>query len=170
MAATTCTTDIAKNDGPRRAMTRWAAWAERWKPAAGIRAHLVAAAGLWTVVGLGLTAAGLAWCSGIALPWSAVLAAVGLAAGLVKGRYVIRRMAERNAARIIARGDGRCLGGFLSVKTWLLVAAMMASGMALRRSPVPRPVLGVVYTAVGTALLAGSAILWRALRARAQGP
>jgi hypothetical protein len=149
-------------------MTRWAAWAERWKPAALARTHLVAAAGLWTVVGLGLTAAGLAWCSGVSLPWSALLAAAGVAAGLVKGRYVIRRMAEKNAARIIARGDGHCLGGFLSVKTWLLVAAMMASGMVLRRSAVPRPVLGVVYTAVGTALLAGSVILWRALRQRGQ--
>jgi hypothetical protein len=149
-------------------MARWAAWAERWKPAAGVRAHLVAAAGLWSVVGLGLAAAGLVWCSRVALPWSLVLAAAGLAAGLVKGRFVIRRVAEKNAARIIARGDGHCLGGFLSVKTWLLVAAMMVSGMALRRSAVPRPVLGVVYSAVGTALLAGSIILWRALRHRAQ--
>jgi len=149
-------------------MTRWAAWAERWKPAAGVRAHLVAAAGLWTLVGIGLTAAGLAWCFGSPLPWSVVLAGAGLAAGLVKGRFVIRRVAERNAARIIARGDGHCLGGFLSVKTWLLVAVMMASGMVLRRSAVPRPVLGVVYTAVGTALLAGSVILWRALKRPAQ--
>lgn len=158
----------AENDEPGSDMTRWAAWAERWKPTAGVRAHLVAAAGLWTVVGLGLTAAGLVWCSGVSLPWAVVLAGAGLAAGLVKGRYVIRRLAEKNAARIIARGDGHCLGGFLSVKTWLLVAAMMASGMVLRRSAVPRPVLGVLYTAVGTALLAGSLILWRALRLRAQ--
>jgi len=145
-------------------MTRWGAWAERWKPAAGVRAHLGAAAGLWTLVGLGLAAAGLAWSFASPLPWSLALAAAGLGAGLVKGRYVIRRLAERNAARIIARGDGHCLGGFLSAKTWLLVAVMMFSGMVLRRSPVPRPVLGVVYTAVGTALLAGSVILWRALR------
>ena len=149
-------------------MTRWAAWGERWKPAALARTHLVAAAGLWTVVGLGLAAAGLAWCSGPALPWSVVLAGAGLAAGLVKGRFVIRRMAERNAGRIIARGDGRCLGGFLSAKTWLLVAVMMVSGMVLRRSAVPRPILGVVYTAVGTALLAGSVILWRASKRPAQ--
>ena len=150
-------------------MTRWAAWAERWKPAAGVRTHLLAAGGLWTVVGLGLTAAGLAWCLGSALPWSVVLAGAGVAGGLVKGRFVIRRLAEKNAARIIARGDGHCLGGFLSVKTWLLVVVMMASGMVLRRSAVPRPVLGIVYTAVGTALLAGSVILWRASRRPAQG-
>jgi hypothetical protein len=141
-------------------MTRLAAWAERWKPAAGVRAHLFSAAIMWTVVGLGLAAAGMVWCFGSALPWSLVLAAAGVAAGLAKGRFLIRTMAERNAARIITRGDGRCLGGFLSVKTWLLVALMMTSGIILRRSAVPRPVLGVLYTAVGTALLVGCVTLW----------
>ncbi len=150
-------------------MTRWGAWAERWKPAAGVRTHLVAAAGLWTVVGLGLTAAGLAWCFGSPFPLSLLLAVAGAAAGLVKGKYVIRRLAEKNAARIIVRGDGRCLGGFLSVRTWLLVVLMMVSGMLLRRSAVPRAVLGIVYSAVGIALLAGSLILWRALKATTGG-
>jgi hypothetical protein len=145
-------------------VTRWGAWAERWKPAAGVRTHLIAAAGLWTVVGLGLTVAGLVWCFGSAFPLSLALAAAGIAAGLVKGRFVIRRMAEENVARIIARGDGRCLGGFLSLKTWLLVVVMMVSGMLLRRSGVPKAVLGVVYSAVGTALLAGSLVLWRRVR------
>ena len=143
-------------------MTRLMGWLERWKPAAGVRAHLYAAALLWTVVGLGLTAAGMAWSFSSALPWSLLLAGTGVAAGLVKGRYVLRAMAERNAARIIARGDGRCLGGFLSLKTWLLVVLMMTSGIILRRSAVPRPVLGVLYSAVGTALLVGCVTLWKA--------
>jgi hypothetical protein len=150
-------------------MTRLMGWLERWKPAAGVRAHLYAAALLWTVVGLGLTAAGMAWSFSSAFPWSLLLAGAGVAAGLVKGRYVLRAMAERNAARIIARGDGRCLGGFLSLKTWLLVVLMMTSGIILRRSAVPRPVLGVLYSAVGTALLVGCVTLWRAFGSLGNG-
>jgi hypothetical protein len=146
-------------------MTRFKEWAERWKPAARARTHLLAAAILWTVVGLGLAVAGLAWSFGSALPWSLLLAAAGVAAGIVKGRLVISKMADWNTARIIARGDGSCLGGFLAPKTWLLVAAMMASGIILRRSGVPRPVLGVLYTAVGSGLLIGSFQLWKARRA-----
>lgn len=145
-------------------MTRFGDWAERWKPAARARTHLLAAAILWTVVGLGLAAAGLAWSFGSALPWSLLLAVAGVAAGVVKGRLVISKMADWNTARIIARGDGRCLGGFLAPKTWLLVAAMMASGIFLRRSGVPRAVLGVLYTAVGSALLIGGRQLWKARR------
>ncbi len=150
-------------------MTGPVGWLERWKPAAGVRTHLFSAAMMWTVVGLGLAAAGIAWCFGSALPWALVLAGAGVAAGLVKGRFVLRTMAERNAARIIVRGDGRCLGGFLSLKTWLLVALMMTSGIILRRSAVPRPVLGVLYSAVGTALLVGCVTLWRAWRGRDKG-
>jgi len=145
-------------------MTRFGDWAERWKPAARARTHLLAAALLWTVVGLGLAAAGIAWSFGSAFPWSLLLAGAGVAAGVVKGRLVILKMADRNTARIIARGDGRCLVGFLAPKTWLLVAAMMASGIILRRSGVPRPILGVLYTAVGTGLLIGSRQLWKAWR------
>jgi hypothetical protein len=73
-------------------------------------------------------------------------------------------MADWNTARIIARGDGHCLGGFLAPKTWLLVAVMMGSGILLRRSGVPRPILGVLYTAVGTGLLIGGRQLWKAWR------
>ncbi len=145
-------------------MTRFKEWAERSKPAARARTQLLAAALLWTVVGLGLTAAGLAWSFGSALPWSFLLVAAGFTLGTVKGRLVIRGMAARNTARIIARGDGRCLGGFLAPKTWLLVAVMMASGIILRRSGVPRPVLGVLYSAVGTGLLIGAGHLWKAWR------
>jgi len=135
-------------------------WAERWKPAAGARTHLLAAALLWTAVGAGLSGAGIVWCFSARRPW--VPLALGVCVGVLKGIFIIARLAARNARRIIARGDGKCLGGFLSIKTWLLVAAMMGSGMFLRRSGIPRPILGVIYTAVGTALLAGSVSLWKA--------
>lgn len=145
-------------------MTSFTDWAQRSKPAARARTHLLAAALLWTLVGSGLAAAGLAWSLGTAPPWSVAVVLAGLAAGAAKGMFVIRGLAARNTARIIARGDGRCLGGFLSPKTWLLIAAMMASGMILRRSGLPRPALGVLYTAVGTGLLIGGAVLWRSWR------
>jgi hypothetical protein len=73
-------------------------------------------------------------------------------------------MADWNTVRIIARGDSRCLGGFLAPKTWLLIIIMMGSGILLRRSGVPRPILGVLYTAVGSALLIGGRKLWKARR------
>jgi hypothetical protein len=142
-------------------------WAERWKPAAGARTHLLAAALLWTAVGTGLSAAGIVWCLCARKPW--IPLASGVCAGALKGIFIISKVAAGNARRIISRGDGKCLGGFLSVKTWLVVAAMMGSGIGLRHSGVPRPVLGVIYVAVGTALLTGCFSLWKARAAAGNG-
>ncbi|MCJ7582244.1 MAG: hypothetical protein MUP98_17155 [Candidatus Aminicenantes bacterium] len=143
-------------------MIRFKSWIERWKPAARVRTHLFAAAALWTAVGLGLAGIGFVWCFSSAFPWSVILSSAGIAAGLAKGRFIIWKMADWNSKRIIARGDGRCLGGFLSVKTWLLVIVMMTSGIILRHSSVPHPILGLIYSAVGTALLVGSLRIWKA--------
>lgn len=132
----------------------------RWKPAVSARTQLQAASVLWTMVGIGLGSAGVVWCHTASWFWA--LLALGVAIGAAKAFFVIRPVALRNAARILQRGDGRCLGGFLSWKSWLFVATMMIGGAILRHSPLPRPILGVTYVAVGTALLLGSVPLWRA--------
>ena len=93
-----------------------------------------------------------------------VLLGAGILFGLFKGRIFLSRTATRSAARIARRGDGKCLGGFLSWQSWLFVLARMGMGAALRHSALPRWVLGVVYTAVGVALLWGSRVFWVAWR------
>jgi len=158
----------AGKPGPFRTNVRWNAAVDRLSGCS--ERHATACiefregCGLWTVVGLGLLTLGLIWCFAVRLPWPFVLAVLGIAACSLNGRFVLRRLAEKNAARVVRRGDGHCLGGFLSVKTWLLVAVMMTSGILLRRSGVPHPILGVLYSAIGTALLAGSIPLWKARR------
>jgi hypothetical protein len=144
-------------DSPRKT-------AERWKPAVGVRTQLTAASVLWTCVGLGLGTAGVVWCLATGEPW--MLVALGVAIGLAKAWFIIRPVALRNAARIIERGDGKCLGGFLSWKSWAFVGAMMGVGFVLRHSPLPRSVLGVLYVAIGAALLAGALPLWRSALTR----
>ncbi|MGC4117211.1 MAG: hypothetical protein QM765_22165 [Myxococcales bacterium] len=133
--------------------------AERWKPAVGVRTQLTAASVLWTCVGLGLGTAGILWCVGAGDAWYFV--ALGVAVGLAKAWFIIAPVARRNAARIIERGDGKCLGGFLSWKSWAFVAGMMSLGAVLRHSAIPRSVLGVLYVAIGAALLTGALPLWR---------
>lgn len=131
---------------------------ERWKPAGSMRAQLLLAALLWTAVGLGLCTAGAVW--SLESSWSVGLLVLGLVLGWAKGVFVLDRTARRSAERISRRGDGTCLGGFFSWRTWLFVFAMMALGAFLRRSALPRSVLGLVYVAVGVALLWGSRIFW----------
>lgn len=136
----------------------------RLKPAARARTQVLLAAVLWTLVGAGLFTAGTVWMGRSHSPWLVGLLALGAGLGLAKGHLLLSRTARRAAARIARRGDGTCLGGFLSWQSWLFVVVMMTAGAMLRRSALPRTALGVVYVAVGIALLWGSRVFWAAWR------
>jgi hypothetical protein len=135
------------------------AW-RRLTPRASLRTRLFLAAVLWSAIGAGLLAAGLHWLLGAhAARWLAVLP-LAMAAGWFKGRFLLAPRAAANAARIVAAGEPRCVGGVFSWRSWLLALGMMAGGAALRHSPIPRPWLGVFYATVGAALLVASLGGW----------
>jgi hypothetical protein len=135
-------------------------WLNAHKPAASAQAHLLLAALLWTVVGALLLFFGVRWALAGQVrhvPW---LLALAVAVGLLKGQFVLKRTARRTVERIRARGDGRCIGGFLSLRSWAFVALMVSIGRLLRGSLLPRTVAGLVYVAVGCALLRAATWLW----------
>jgi len=133
-------------------------------PAAAARTHLLAAAVMWAVVGSGLAVYGAHNALAMASPLAPYLAVAAVLAGAAKARWVLAKAAGRIVARIIERGDGKCLGGFLSPTSWALVAVMVISGRILRRWVLPPPVVGLLYLAVGTALLLASLVIWRSWR------
>ena len=146
-------------------------WAERHKPAAAVSTHLLAAWLMWTVVGLGLVAWGAKWLLDTSLTPAPWLAGVAVVVGVLKSRLVLDRAARRIAGRIRERGDGRCLGGFMSWGTWALVLVMMAAGRLFRGAGLSGVVVGPIYLAVGVALLVSSRLSWRAWRSsRREGP
>lgn len=130
------------------------------KPAAPARLHLLLAAMTWTVVGTFLSFFGTRWML-VGSPWTeAVLMVVAAAVGILKARFVLDRAANRIVKRIRERGDGRCIGGFLSLRTWGLVIVMAVAGRWLRGGLLPHAVVGFIYLAVGVALLFASRRLW----------
>jgi xanthine/uracil permease len=137
-------------------------WIHAYKPAASRRTHLLLASLLWSGVGTLLLFFGVWWMfrgHNRSAPWLTVAA---LGVGVVKARFVLARAAGRIINRILTRDDGRCVGGFLSIRTWLLVVVMASAGRWLRSGPIPHVVVGFVYAAVGTALLLASRPIWRA--------
>ncbi len=99
-------------------------------------------------------------------PWRGALVAAALIVGIAKAVIVFQRVAQRIVTRIEMRGDGHCLGGFFSWRTWLLVAVMIVSGRLLRASPLPREIVGLILIAIGCALVLGTRHLWQAWFAR----
>jgi hypothetical protein len=137
-------------------------WREAYKPAAPARLHLLLAAGMWTVVGVLLLFFGGRWVLLAHIPHVLLWLALAAAAGLLKARFVLRRTARSTIARIKSRGDGRCIGGFLSWRAWMLVALMALAGRVLRQGLAPSAVVGLIYVLVGSALLLAATQLWHA--------
>ena len=135
-------------------------WLQDHKPAAPVGVHLLLAALMWTAVGGALLFFGARWVWMAQLPHGWLLLAAGVLAGLVKTRFVLWSAAGRITNRIITHGDGRCVGGFLSLRTWAFVVVMVAAGRLLRGAVLPRTAVGLVYAAVGVALLTASLRLW----------
>jgi len=137
-------------------------WTERFKPSAPARRHLLLAALMWSVVGAALAVVGTVWtlrAPHALAPWLLPIAA---ALGWLKARLILDRAGRRIVERIEARGDGRCLGGFLSLRSWALVAVMIVGGRLLRSGGVDLHVVGLLYVVVGTGLLLASRIPWGA--------
>lgn len=136
-------------------------WAEKLKPAAAARVHILAASLMWTSVGAVLAIVGVRWLWRSPTVAAPLMATGAVAVGLVKSRAVLDRAARNMIHRIVERGDGRCLGGFLSLRSWGLVAAMAVFGRLLRGA-VGHEFVGFIYLAIGSALVISSRLLWQA--------
>lgn len=131
-----------------------------YKPAAPARMHLLLAALMWTSVGSALLFFGIRWMRAADISHVALMIGAGGVLGVLKSRLVLYRTARKTISRIHERGDGRCLGGFLSWRSWLLVLLMAVCGRLFRGSGLPVNIISFVYVAVGVALLVTSLTLW----------
>ncbi|TAL17006.1 hypothetical protein EPN96_07465 [bacterium] len=132
------------------------------KPGAPVWLHLFLASLLWSAVGVFLLYRGGAALLELSMPEGAAALGAGVLLGWFKGAKVLRPAAKKSAARIIKRGDGKCVGGFLSWKSWLFVAGMGFFGKWLRGAGVSPLILGPLLTGVGLALLSGAQIFFGA--------
>ena len=135
------------------------------KPAAPVRVHLFLAALTWSLVGIGLFVVGVRWGLQWDSAWAIPLLVLAVLAGIGKAWMVLVKVARKSVLRIQERGDGRCIGGFLGWKSWLLVLLMMTMGRLLRGSGLPMHWVGLLYAGVGAALFTGSFVTWRAFAA-----
>ncbi len=133
----------------------------QYKPGVQRKTHLLLAAILWTVIGCFLVGRGFNWIYAADL---APLVFPAILLGFLKSHFILDKTALKSIQRILLLEDGTCMGAVYSKKTWLLVLAMMGMGALLRQSPVPKPLLGILYITVGWALFWSSRNGWKAWR------
>lgn len=130
------------------------------------RQHLAHAAIIWSIGGTILAVRGTSWIltDDWLHPHLLWTLAVSLTIGLLKGGLVMTRSARRVSARIDRLGERSPAWRLFSRWTYLLIVVMIGAGFLIRwagRHWHAMGLIGVVYLAVGVALLAGSLYYWR---------
>lgn len=112
---------------------------------------------MWVAVGCLLLGHAYSWLS--VVPQSqraALLAGVGVFAALIIHHFGFLRVVDKNLGRILPMDGKRCVFSFMSWKSYLIVVVMVAMGLGLRHSPIPKPLLAPLYVGIGLALLLSS--------------
>ena len=135
-------------------------WLEVCKPSASVRVHVLLATLMWTIVGLFLFVRGVINMMILPETVNPLWLIVATFIGVLKGRLIFDKTAERVISRILSRKGDRCLGGFLSFKSWGMILFMILLGMSLRVSPLPGVLVWGIYVAVGAGLFFSSRLFW----------
>jgi hypothetical protein len=118
---------------------------------------------MWSAVGLmlGFTAIGWLIPEGLLRGAGFGLAGLILTVGVLRQRF--GRLAQQNIRRLRKLPARGCFFAFQAWKSYLIILIMITLGSTLRHLPIQRPILAMVYTAIGVALLLGSFPYYRHL-------
>jgi fumarate reductase subunit D len=125
-------------------------------PAVPKRWLLVIAGLMWSAVGLMLCRLAYRWLLGIDTRTGLLLGALGGVAAVAVYRFGFLKIARKNIDRVCRFSGKRCLFAFQAWKSYLIIALMIALGVLLRHSAIPRHLLAVIYETIGGALFLSS--------------
>jgi len=135
---------------------------EKYKPAVPRKLLLLVAGVMWCGVGIMLSAMAFGWLSAYeGHAW--VFALTGFIAAMVIHHFGFLRIVDKNLGRISKLPDQPCAFSFISWKSYLIIIIMVAMGITLRHSPIPKQYLSVIYTGIGLALFLSSIRYFRNL-------
>lgn len=145
----------------------------RLKPAVSEKWLLALAGATWTMIGMMLCRLSFGWLE--LVPWRVALAhgLIGIALACILFRFGFIYVAQKNIKRICLSNGKRCIFAFQAWRSYLLISVMIALGIFLRNSPIPKHYLSILYTTIGGALLISSFryyfSLWQILKKRENG-
>ncbi len=135
------------------------------KPAV-TKSWLIAVAGLmWTGVGVMLCRLAYVWLAVVNRGMAASLGLLGVMMAVVAYRFGFSKIAQKNIKRISLLVEKSCIFAFQTWKGYLIISFMVALGIILRNSTIPKQYLAIIYTTIGGAIFLSSfhyyGLLWK---------
>ena len=123
---------------------------------------LIALAGLmWSTVGVMLCSMAYCWLKEVDWLTAFPFGLFGIILSLAAYRFGFSKIARKNINRICLLPEKGCIFAFQAWKSYLIIAFMIALGIILRHSPIPKHYLAIIYTTIGGALLLSSLHYYR---------
>ncbi|NPB09324.1 MAG: hypothetical protein GXO17_03130 [Thermodesulfobacteria bacterium] len=113
---------------------------------------------LWLGVGLMLCLRAFFWVKSSQELWAWGLYVFALGVSYFMGRFFLFRLARRNLRRLDEKPERLCCFAFQPWRSYLVIAVMIAMGISLRRSDIPRVWLAGIYALMGGALVWASGL------------
>ncbi len=129
---------------------------KKYDPAVDKR-FLIALSGIiWSLVGVILSGLAIKWLSQTDTQRALWLGSAGIILSLLIHHFGFLKLVDKNIARITAKKGKVCIFGFQPWKSYLIIIIMVAIGITLRHSSLPKPYLAIIYIGFGGAMLLSS--------------
>ena len=129
---------------------------KKYKPAVSREVLLFLAGALWFSVGCLLLGFAVFWLCSAEMGLRIICGGAGILIALLVYRFGLLKVVDKNLARLPPGDEKKCLFSFMPWKSYLIIPVMIALGLLLRHSAIPKPYLAILYIGMGLALLLSS--------------
>jgi uncharacterized membrane protein len=129
---------------------------KKYKPAVTREVLLFLAGALWFSVGCLLLGFAVFWLCSAEMGLRIICGGAGILIALLVYHFGLLKIVDKNIARLLPSEEKRCIFSFMPWKSYLIIPVMIALGLLLRHSAIPKPYLAILYIGMGLALLLSS--------------
>ncbi len=126
------------------------------KPAVSKKVLLFLAGFMWICVGTMLLVLAGSWLTTASNTTFLLFLGIGFVLALLVHHFGFLTIVDHNLERILVMDEKQCLFSFISWKSYLIIIIMVAMGVLLRHSEIPKHYLAILYTGIGLALILSS--------------
>jgi hypothetical protein len=138
---------------------------EKLNPAVDKKYLLITAGIMWCGVGVMLISFAVSWLIHYQERGKALFYIAGLLAGLPIHFMGFSKLARKNISRLVALQGKKCFFSFITWKSYLIIIIMVALGITLRHSAIPKQYLSILYNGLGIGLfLSGTLYLTTSIK------
>jgi hypothetical protein len=125
---------------------------EKLNPAVHKKYLLLTAGVMWCGVGVMLISFALSWLAHYEGRGKLLYYAAGLLAGMPIHFMGFSKLAQKNIDRLMSIEGKKCFFSFITWKSYLIIIFMVALGITLRHSALPKQYLSILYNGLGIGL------------------